>query len=382
MCYCALVPRLETATRVVILQHTRERDVAIGTARMASLALPQAELHVGVRWGERPAVVQALSDPARPAILLYPGPGAIDILTAPPAGPVTLVVVDGTWAQARRVVRDNPILQALPRYGFATPEPSRYRIRREPDAAYCSTIEALMHVLGALEGDPARFRALLTPFEAMIDAQLACEASAPPQRDRPMRPRRPAPPQLPAMLAARWDDLVCVVGEANAWHAPPGVAAPPPELVHWVAYRPSDGARFAQLVAPTGPLAPPTLAHCELDAAALAAGCDHATLLARFAAFVRPTDVVCAWGPRSPALYEGHGGALPAAGADLRAVAQRYARRKIGTLEDYAGPTATPLADGRAGRRLAMLVALVRGWRETLRAAATVDRDLVRAPSP
>ena len=52
------------------------------------------------------------------------------------------------------------------------------------------------------------------------------------QRDRPMRPRRPAPPQLPAMLAARWDDLVCVVGEANAWHAPPGVAAPPPELVH------------------------------------------------------------------------------------------------------------------------------------------------------
>jgi DTW domain-containing protein YfiP len=380
MCYCALVPRLETATRVVILQHTRERDVAIGTARMASLALPQAELHVGVRWDERPAVVQALTDPARPAILLYPGPGAIDILTAPPTGPVTLVVVDGTWSQARRVVRDNPILQALPRYGFAAPEPSRYRIRREPDAAYCSTIEALMHVLGALEGDPPRFRALLTPFEAMIDAQLACEASAPPQRDRSMRPRRPAPPQLPASLATRWDDLLCVVGEANAWHAAPGVAAPPPELIHWVAYRPSDGATFDQIVRPTGPLAPPTLGHCELTAAALAAGCDHATLLARFAAFVRPTDVMCAWGPRSPALFAGHGGALPATQLDLRAIAQRYARRKIGTLEAYAGPTAAPLAEGRAGRRLAMLAALVHGWRARLRGDAPAGDD-VSAPS-
>ncbi len=238
------------------------------------------------------------------------------------------------------MVRDNPALAALPRYAFTSPEPSRYRIRREPDGAYCSTIEALMHVLGALEGDPPRFRALLAPFEAMIDAQLACGASSPPQRERSMRPRRPAPPQLPASLAARWDDLVCVVGEANAWHAAPGVAAPAPEVIHWVAYRPSDGATFDQIVRPTGSLAPPTLGHCELTAAALAGGCDHATLVARFAAFVRPTDVVCAWGPRSPALFAGHGGALPATQLDLRAIAQRYARRKIGTLEDYAGPAA------------------------------------------
>ena len=368
MCYCALVPRLDTATRVVILQHTRERDMAIGTARMASLCLPRAELHVGVDWSERPAVMQALRDPARPAILLYPGPGAIDILTAPPTGPVTLIVVDGTWSQARRVVRDNPSLQALPRYGFTAPEPSRYRMRREPDVAYCSTIEALMHVLGVLEGDPARFRALLAPFEAMIDAQLACEASSPAPRPRVVR-ARPAPrPQLPAILDERWDDLVCVVGEANAWFAPAGVAVPPPELVHWLAYRPSDGALFEAVAAPTTPLAPPTLAQCELSAETLAAGGDHAALVAGFAAFLRPTDVVCAWGPRSLELLERHGGALPATRLDLRTTAQRYARRKIGTLEDFAGPVA-PVASGRGGRRVAMQAALVRAWRDVLRAA-------------
>src|SRR5204863_4222267 len=111
--------------------------------------------------------------------LLYPGPGARDILREPPAHPVTLVVVDGTWSQAKTVVRDNPILRALPRYAFATPEPSQYRIRREPRAEYVSTIEALMYVLGVLEGQPERFRALLEPLRTMVDNQLACQAAAP-----------------------------------------------------------------------------------------------------------------------------------------------------------------------------------------------------------
>src|SRR5688572_26706512 len=134
VCYCAAIPTLPTTTRVVILQHSRERDMPIGTARMASLALPQSELHVGVSWNEHAGLRAAISDPARPAILLYPGPGAKDILAEPPRGPVTLVVVDGTWSQAKTVVRDNPILHALPRYAFVAPELSHYRIRKEPSA--------------------------------------------------------------------------------------------------------------------------------------------------------------------------------------------------------------------------------------------------------
>src|SRR4051812_34726481 len=216
VCYCHALPRIDTATRVVILQHPRERDMPIGTARMASLCLPGAELRVGIQWtGE--LLAGAIGDPARPAILLYPGPGARDILRDPPRGPVTLIVVDGTWSQARTVVRDNPVLQALPRYAFATPEPSHYRIRREPRAAYVSTIEALMHVLGALEGDPARFRSLLDPLRAMVDAQLACQAGSPRRGMRQVH--RPRPPRrvVPDAIVERFDDLVCVVGEANAW---------------------------------------------------------------------------------------------------------------------------------------------------------------------
>ena len=366
MCYCDALPRIDTATRVVILQHPRERDMPIGTARMASLCLPAAELHVGVRWADSAPLARALQDPARPPILLYPGPGARDILRDPPRGPVTLVVVDGTWSQAKTVVRDNPLLQALPRYAFATPEPSQYRIRREPRAEYVSTSEALMHVLGALEGEPARFRSLLDPLNAMVDAQLACQARAPRRRVRQPRTAAPRGPELHAAFTERFADLLCVVGEANAWPYRAGAAVQPEELVHWVAHRVATGETFDAIAAPERPLSPSTTFHSELAEAALAGAAPRGELLARFARFVRPTDVVCAWGYYGIDLLLGSGGALPAERIDLRAEAHRLSNRKLGSLEAYAqtlGAPPAPLTAGRAGRRLAMLAQIARAWR-------------------
>jgi DTW domain-containing protein YfiP len=365
VCYCCALPRIETATRVVILQHPRERDMPIGTARMAWLCLPGAELHVGVHWGgER--LARVLGDPARPPILLYPGPGARDILREPPPGPVTLVVVDGTWSQARTVVRDNPELQALPRYAFATPEPSHYRIRREPRAEYVSTIEAVMHVLGALEGEPARFRGLLDPLRAMVDAQLACQARADRRTVRHPRAPRRRRRALPDGFTDRWDDLVCVVGEANAWPRRCGGRDEPEELVHWVAHRVATGQTFDLIIAPDRPLAPSTTFHIELSEDDLRSGAARGELVGRFAGFARPGDLYCAWGHHGLDLAIGSG--VPRGERfDLRAHARRLVNRKLGSLEAFAaaiGPPPPPIAPGRAGRRLALLLQVLRAWRD------------------
>lgn len=368
VCYCAALPHLETTTKIVILQHPRERDVPIGTARMASLCLPQAALHVGVDWSQSAPLAQALGDPARPPILLYPGHGARDILSDPPVGPVTLVVVDGTWSQAKTVVRDNPVLQALPRYAFATPEPSQYRIRREPRAELCSTIEALMHVLGVLEGEPARFRALLDPFRAMVDAQLAAQARAPMRRMRQPRAARAPGHKLPGAVLERFDDLLCVVGEANAWPYAAGEHSPADELVHFVAYRMGSGELFDVIAAPGLELSPSTCFHSGLAENKLRRGRSIASLVEQFAQFVRPTDIVCAWGHYGPGLLTASGGVLPAERIDVRSAAQRFTSRKIGSLEAYAASIAptTPMSEGRAGRRIAMLAAILEAWRASV----------------
>jgi DTW domain-containing protein YfiP len=375
VCYCASLPTLETRTKVVILQHPRERDMPIGTARMASLCLPHAELHVGIRWAEHAALAAALADPARPPILLYPGPDAKDVLREPPAGPVTLIMVDGTWSQAKSVVRDNPILQALPRYAFAAPEPSQYRIRREPSVEYTSTIEALMHVLGVLEGAPERFRALLTPLRTMVDNQLACQKEAPPHSRRALRRRGPRTPRqtLPPALfreLVHGADLVCVAAEANSWpyRARDG-AAEVGELVHWVACRLGTGERFEAFARPSRELSASTTFHTGLDAAQLASGGSAGDVVAAFERFLNPGDQVCTWGTHAAGLYANAGGALPGDSIDLRAIARREARRKIGCLESFAGSigaagaSEAPLGSGRAGRRLAMMVDIVRSWR-------------------
>jgi DTW domain-containing protein YfiP len=357
-CYCAAVPHLPTRTRVVILQHPRERDVAIGTARMVRLALPSAQLHVGVQWTDASLFGD---DPARPPILLYPGRGARNILVDPPTTPVTLVVVDGTWSQAKSVVRDNPLLAALPRYGFVAPEPSQYRIRREPDVAYVSTIEAVMHVLGALEGDPARFRALLEPLRAMVDHQLVCQATRPHRRVRQPR-MRPPRPRIPPALVDRHADLVAIVAEANAW--PYGSVGPrrPDELVHVVAERVATGERFAAIAAPSE-LAPATAFHTELAEAVLRAAGTRDAALAGLAAFVRPSDIACAWGCYTFDLVR-H--VLPRALLDLRAIVRHASRDRVGSLEDHAASLGAPTVEcdpGRAPRRLAQLVATIRQLR-------------------
>jgi DTW domain-containing protein YfiP len=362
VCYCRHITKVDTVTRIVLLQHPRERDTAIGTARMASLCLPNAELHVGVRWQGSAALARALSDPSRPAVLLYPGPGAIDVVRSPPPGPVTLIVVDGTWWQARKLVRSNPELAALPRYAFTPPSPSEYRIRKEPDATYVSTIEALVHVLGALEGDPTRFRALLTPFRAMIDAQIEHERTRNRMRIRHKK-KTPKPPgvRVPAILRERADDLVCVVGEANAWpyRAREEGTTYEDELVHWVAVRVATGEVFEEVVAPTSPLAPRASSHVRLPVETIAGGGTLPALHARWRAFVRESDVVCSWGRYATSLFVSRGGHLPPARVDLRQVARAFTRGKVGTLEDLMArlelPAAPDLTQGRAGMRLAQV---------------------------
>ncbi|HRC57709.1 MAG TPA: tRNA-uridine aminocarboxypropyltransferase, partial [Kofleriaceae bacterium] len=349
------------------------------------LCLPEASLHVGVRWDGHAALGALLADPSRPPILLYPSGDAVDILRAPPPGPVTLVVVDGTWSQAKSVVRDNAVLRALPRYAFAAPEPSQYRIRREPHEEYVSTIEALMYVLGALEGDAPRFRALLAPLGAMVDAQLAANRHTPRFRHRRRVPG-PSGPRIPPVVRERYGSLVCVVGESNAWPFRDGAQQHPEELVHWMAERVATGERLSVMAAPRWPLSPSTSFHTGLTEATLLGAGDGASLVAGAQAFLRPDDVLCAWGHHSANLLAKAGATLPRERLDLRAALQRLRNAKLGTLEDVgeslaaeaspapgsetagAAPAGSapagsaPAGPGRAGRRLAILTALVRAW--------------------
>jgi DTW domain-containing protein YfiP len=124
----------------------------------------------------RDAARRSLSIPLEPApdtALLFPSAGAGDLRALPPEEhPRGLVVLDGTWSQARALYRENPWLHALPHLALSPDAPSRYRIRRAPRRDYVSTIEATVAALRILEPDTPGLDGLLEVFDSMIEAQI------------------------------------------------------------------------------------------------------------------------------------------------------------------------------------------------------------------
>ncbi|AUO21928.1 MULTISPECIES: tRNA-uridine aminocarboxypropyltransferase [Pseudomonas] len=169
-CLCALIPRLDSRTRVLLLQHPSEVNHALNTARLAALGLVNAQLVVGEVFEDLQAL---LNPPGYQARLLFPDENAQPLQAYTPSDePLLLVVPDGTWRKARKLLHLNPLLAALPRVTLAEGAVSRYRLRKAPGPGALSTVEAIVQALQVLEA-PTSFEPLLKPFEALIEGQIA-----------------------------------------------------------------------------------------------------------------------------------------------------------------------------------------------------------------
>ena len=394
VCFCAHIPVLSSRTRVVFLQHPRERRVAISTCRMAHLSLPGSELHHGVLFDGN-NTLESLVEAGRngQAAVLFPGEGALDPVALPAGQLRTLVVVDGTWSQAKKLIARNPLLSSLPRLGLAPSRPSNYRIRKEPSEECVSTIEAVVEVLGLLEGEPERFRAALAAFDHMIDTQIACAKArvGPPRKKRKRQPSAGGT-GVPRMLNVDPAHLVLLAAEADASRDEKGLLQPA-SLLHLLALRPSTGETFEARVRPRRPLGREVPSQIEIPAARLEAGEALPDALRRFADFLAADDVLLGWGRFAYDLWRAESGLADRAFIDLRPLAARALRRTTGGVEraaeslsiactrgqtlpldiseggqtlplDISAPVsdpATPCLEGRGGRRLLALAAVLAG---------------------
>ena len=164
LCLCALMPTLPTRTRVVVLLHQLEARKTTNTGRLAHRCLPNSELYLrgnlseagGARRDDTREAPAWLSGAASP-LLLFPDPDALpldDRFCGEGEGPVTLVVPDGTWSQAIRARKRIRGLAQIPCVALAGGLVSDYRLRRDPRAGRLSTLAAIAHALGVLEGSP------------------------------------------------------------------------------------------------------------------------------------------------------------------------------------------------------------------------------------
>ncbi len=136
---------METQTRIVILRHVLEYWRSSNTARIAMLALGNAELH---EYASPDGQLEE-SIFLRPGTwLLFPGASQHE---PPTEVPKQLIVVDGSWSQTRRMVQRFPPLRRLPRLSLPEPAHARRRLRQGQLPDERSTLEAIADAVGLLE---------------------------------------------------------------------------------------------------------------------------------------------------------------------------------------------------------------------------------------
>lgn len=172
--------------RVVVLQHPQEPDHELGTAALLVRGLAQAELKVGLSWRNLKAVAGEGALPSEWVVLYLGASGAafpdeVNFATtkgqptAAPAGIKGIIVLDGTWTQAKALWWRNSWLTKVKRVVLRPRSPSAYgRLRREPRPEAVSTIEATALALGKIDPGGAELREhLVASFARMLDLHRA-----------------------------------------------------------------------------------------------------------------------------------------------------------------------------------------------------------------
>lgn len=198
LCVCADIEPFETRVSLLILQHPQEQDKALGTARLAALHFKDAVVKIGLSWASLSKVLGYTADPQRWAILYLGSARAGEL--APDRELVVLdkkgnaeerqgavlrdlegiIVLDGTWAQAKALWWRNAWMLKCRRVLLNPAQRSRYgNLRKEARSDGLSTIESTAMLMSRIEGRPEIEQTLLESFSRLLDRYRAIRKTTP-----------------------------------------------------------------------------------------------------------------------------------------------------------------------------------------------------------
>ena len=209
LCVCDGITPIANRVALLILQHPQEQDRALGTARLTAMHFANAVLKIGLSW---PSLSKALgrpvADPSRWAVLYLGSAKVADLETKSEVVAINrkgevednqrailkdiegIVLLDGTWSQAKALWWRNAWMLKCQRVILGPSRPSRYgKLRREPRRDGLSTLEAAAMLLSSLEKRPDIAETLHASFERMLAKYREFQSIQPAALPKP-RPRR------------------------------------------------------------------------------------------------------------------------------------------------------------------------------------------------
>ncbi|XP_067008432.1 tRNA-uridine aminocarboxypropyltransferase 2 [Anabrus simplex] len=180
VCWCPFLPStpLHTLCRVVLLQHPAEERRCLRTAPMLShsLATDRCLIYKGKRFPQNrhDGLEEILKSPN--SVLLYPSKDAVEIQNLPLVSeiiePYNLIIIDGTWPQAKAIYHSTTMLHHLKQVKLTSGGISEYVIRTQPTDGCLSTLETAAQALAIVERRKDIIDILLQPMKALCSFQL------------------------------------------------------------------------------------------------------------------------------------------------------------------------------------------------------------------
>lgn len=147
-CLCALRPHAKAHAGVCLLMGDVEPLKPSNTGWLIADALTDTFAFGWARTEVPPELLSLLADPQWQPYVVFPGeyaePERVAFKLAPPANAAhrpLFILLDGTWAQARKMFRKSPYLNHLPVLSLQPQQLSRYQLRRSHRGDHFCTSE-------------------------------------------------------------------------------------------------------------------------------------------------------------------------------------------------------------------------------------------------
>lgn len=152
LCICDDKPHIDSQAAFLLLMYDDEILKPSNTGRLIADLFEDTFAYIWSRTEPEPAMLALLDDPQWQPFVVFPAEYAAPervaetVAIAPGKRPL-FILLDGSWAEAKKMFRKSPYLNEFPVLSIQADQPSRYQVREAAKVGQLGTAEVAARII-------------------------------------------------------------------------------------------------------------------------------------------------------------------------------------------------------------------------------------------
>lgn len=173
-CVCELLPHIQAPLHIALLMHENEQYRETNTGQWLLKSLTSSSCHIWQRNQPCADLIAMIESEQFQPFLLFPSDDSLPVssLISPTinaAKTPLFIILDGTWQEAKKMLRKSPWLNTLAQVHITPSRGSNYQLRRNQQQGHLCTLEVCCELLTST-GHPEPAQQLLHFFDHYMQA--------------------------------------------------------------------------------------------------------------------------------------------------------------------------------------------------------------------